>query len=97
MPMGSRNVAAGHFLVLDRDDAVRVQAADVTAGNAGEDGADLDPGHQLRFFHGALDGLHGRVDVDHDTLLQPARGVGTEPDHFQAAVGVQLADQRDHL
>ena len=51
-----------------------VEAADVPAADAGEDGVDLAAGGDLRLLQGLLDGLHRRVDVDDDALAQP---VGT--------------------
>ena len=48
-----------HLTITNRHNAVRVQAADVTAGYAHVHRVDLAARHQLRLFHGALDGLHG--------------------------------------
>ena len=49
---------------------VRVEAADVAAGDAGERRGDLAVGHQLGFLERALDRRHGGLDVDHHALLQ---------------------------
>ena len=89
------DVAGRDFLVADRDDAVRVQAAHVTARNAGEHRVNLAAGHQLGFLDRALDRLHGRVDVDDDALLEPARRMRPDADHFDRAVGAELADDRN--
>ena len=78
------DIAVAHFLVADRDDAVRVQAAHVAAGDAGEHGVDLAAGHQLGFFHRALDRLHGRLDVDDHAFFQAARRMRAHAQHFDA-------------
>ena len=91
------DVAGCDFLVADRDDAVRVQAAHVAAGDAGVHRVDLAAGHQLGFFDRALDRLHGRVDVDDHALLQAARRMRADADDFDRAVGDDLADDRDDL
>ncbi len=78
------DVAAGHFLVADGDDAVRVEAAHVAAGDAGVHRVNLAARHQLGFFDRALDRLHRRLDVDHHALLEAARGVRADADHFDA-------------
>ena len=60
------DIAVRHLAILDRDDAVRVQARHMAAGNTGVDRIDLDTGHQFGLFDRTLDRLHGRFDVDHD-------------------------------
>lgn len=67
----ARHVGRRDLLVLDRHHAARVEAADVAAGDAREDLADLAVGHQLRFFERFLDRLDGRLDVDDHAFLQP--------------------------
>ncbi|MNL13574.1 hypothetical protein D3C87_1344830 [compost metagenome] len=85
------------LLVLDGHHPARVEAADMAAGNAGEDLGDLAVGHQLGLLQRALDRLHGGLDIDHDPLLQTL-GLGlAHPDHFVAAVGAQFRDHRRHL
>ena len=74
------DVVFTHFPIFDRNDAVRVEAADVTAGDAGEDRSDLTIGHQLGFLDGVLDRAHGGVDVHHHALAQAARRVGSDAD-----------------
>ena len=64
------------------------------AGDAGEHRADLAAGHELGLFDGALDRLHGRLDVDHHAFLQAARGLHAHADHFDRVVGMHLAHQR---
>ena len=91
------DVAVAHFLVADRDHAVRVQAAHVAAGDAGIHRMDLAARHQLGFFDRALDRLHGRLDIDHHAFLQAARRVRAQAQHFDRAVGRDLAHQRDDL
>ncbi len=89
------DVALRDFLVADRDDAVRIQAAHVAAGDAGEHGMNLATGHQLGFLDRALDRLHRRVDVDDDAALQPARRVRAHAHHVDRAVHGELADDGD--
>ncbi|MCY1442420.1 hypothetical protein D9M71_587860 [compost metagenome] len=90
-------VSRTDFTVADRDDAVGVQAADVIAGDANERRVDPAAGHQLGFFHRTLDRLHGRFDIHHHALLQPARRMGADTDDFQGTVGRDFAYQRHHL
>src|SRR5690606_27094606 len=89
------DVFRSHFLVANRDDAVRVEAAHVAAGNARVGGMNLATRHQLRFFDGALYRLHGRFDVDDDPSLQSPRGMRAEADDFDASVARHLTDDRD--
>src|SRR5204862_285611 len=74
----------------------RGEAADVTAGDARIDGADLGPGHQLRFLHRLVDGGDRRLDVDHHAFAQPAGGVRADADHVDPA-GIDLADDAADL
>src|SRR5439155_1848057 len=89
-------IALLHFLVLHRHHSLRVEAADVTAGDARIDGADLGPGHQLRLLHRLVDGGDRRLDVDHHAFAQPAGGVRADPDHVDP-VGTDLADDAADL
>src|SRR5690606_9734174 len=87
-----------HYLALaDGDDAMGVHAADMVAGDAGEHRVDLAACHQLRLFDGALDGLHGGLDIHHDALLHAAGRMRADADDFQLTVCADLADQSDHL
>ena len=90
------DVALPHFLVLDRDDALRVEAPDVAARDAGVDGADLHPGHQLGLLDGPSDRGHRRLDVDDHTLAQAARRMGADADDVDA-VGSDLAHDAANL
>ncbi len=90
--IGMRDLA-----VLDRDDAVRVEAADVSAGDAGIDGLDLAASHQLRLLDRALDRLHGGFDVDHHALLQAPRRMRAQAHHLDRAVRQHFADDGDDL
>ena len=93
----ARHVGRGDFLVLDRDHAARIERADMAAGDAGIDVADLAVGHQLGFFERALDRFDGGLDVDDDALLQALRLVLTESDDLVASVGHHLGHHRHHL
>ena len=84
-----------HFLVLDRHHAVRVEALDVAAGDAGIDLADLAVGHQFGFFQRALDGVDGGLDVHHHAFLQAARRVLADADDLQPAVGQDFRHHGD--
>ena len=81
---------------LDRHHAVAVEAADVAAARAHHDAVDLAVGHQLGLADGALDRLHGGVDVDHDAALQALRRRGAEADHVRAVV-LHRGDQHRRL
>ena len=63
------DVRLKHLSVSDRDDAMRSHAADMTASNASIDRLNLASCHQLCFFDRALDRLHGRFNINHDTLF----------------------------
>ena len=66
------DVGLRDFLLLDRDHAARIQAANVTAGDTRIDLTDPAIGHQFRFLDHALDRRHRCLDVDDDALLQAA-------------------------
>ena len=91
------DVAVGDLAVADRDDPVRIEAADMAAGDPGIDRSDLAAGHELGLFDGPLYGLHRGLDVDHDALSEAARRIGADPDHLDRAIAGGLPDDRDHL
>ncbi len=91
------DIALHHLLVLDGDDAVRIEAAHVAAGDAGIHRVNLAARHQFGFFHRALDGLHGGFDVDHHAFLQAARRMAADADDLELAVGFDFADDGDDL
>jgi hypothetical protein len=64
------HVALAHLPVLDRDDAVGVEAANVAAGDPGEDRGDLAVGHQLGFLDRVFDRRDRGVDVHDHALAQ---------------------------
>jgi hypothetical protein len=90
-------VGIGHFAARHRHDTGRVAALGVAAGNGGVDRADLAAGHQLGFFHRALDRLHGGFDVHHHAALHASRFMRTDADHFDFLAGRILAHQRGDL
>ncbi len=91
------DVAGRHFLVADRDDAVRVETAHVAARDPGEHRVDLAARHQLGLLDRALDRLHRRVDVDDHALLEAAGRVRTHAHDIDRAVRRELAHDRDDL
>src|SRR5207245_7808680 len=84
------DVDRGHLLVLDRYHPRGVEALDVAPGDAGENALDLAVGHQFRFLEGALDGVHGRLDVYDRSLVQTLGFVTATPDDVHASVGATL-------
>lgn len=86
-----------HFLVADRHHAMRIQTAYMAAGDARVDRVDLATGHQFRLFDGTLYRLYGRLDVDDDPALEPARRLRADTDDLDAVIGRDLADQRHHF
>ena len=90
-----RDVALPHFLVLHRHHALRIEAADVSAGDARVHRLDLAARHQLRFLDGAPDRGDGRLDVDHHAFAQPARRMRPDPDDVDAFGGDFAHDAAD--
>ena len=91
------HVLRGDFAAaLDGDDAVAVHTLDVTASDTRVNIGDLAPGHELGFFHGLADGLHGLVDVHHHALAQAFRGTRTYADDIDPGVG-RFADNSAYL
>ena len=89
------DVLLAHLAITNRHDAVGVEAADVAAGDACIDCANLAARHQLGFFDGTLNRLHGRLNVDDNALLQAARTLRSDSDHLQFAVIGHLSNHRD--
>ena len=90
-------VGVGHFAVADRDDAGRVSAVDMVAGDRGIHAAHFAAGHQFGLLDRALDRLHGGIDVDHHALAQPARFMRADADHLDRFARRVFADQRGDL
>jgi len=91
------DVTIAHFLVPNCDDPVRVQAAYMAAGNTGINRVNVATRHQFRFLDGALNRVHGRLDIDDNAFLESARRVRTDANHFDIALVADLADDRDDL
>jgi hypothetical protein len=89
------HVVLAHLAVLHRDDAVGVEALDVSPRDSRVDRGDLAVRHQLRFLYGALDGIDGGVDVDDHALAQPPRGVRTDSDDVRALLPALRHDRAD--
>ena len=53
--------------------------------------------HQLGFFNCSLNGLNGRVNIYHDTLLQSAGLMGAYADDLELALSVHVRDDRRNL
>ena len=85
------------FLVLDRVHAVRVEALDVAARDAGVDLAYLAVGHQLGFFQRALDRVHRGFDIHHYAAAQATRGTRAHADNVESAFGRGLGDDADNF
>ena len=90
-------IRRAHFAIANGHNAVAVEAADMVAGHADKGRVNAATGHQLGFFHSALDRLHGGFDIDHHALLQTARRMGADADDFQLTVRIHFTDQRHHL
>ena len=70
----SRYIGLRDFLVLHRHHATGIDAANMAAGDAGVNPGDLAVSHQLGFLERLLNALHGGVNIDHDTALEPVAG-----------------------
>jgi len=90
-------VRLGHLAVLDGGDPVGTQAADMAAGDTGMNGMDLAAGHQLRLFHGPLDGLDSRFNIDYDPAFEAPGGMHPHPHDLHQAVLPLLADEAGNL
>src|SRR3989338_1020470 len=86
------DVGGRNLLLLDLHHAARIDAADVAAGDAGMDLVDLSIGHQLGFLQCTLDRAYRGLDIDHHAFLHAVGFVHAHADHFQHAVGPDLAD-----
>ena len=91
------DVVRGDLAVSNRDDAVGVEAADVTAGDAGVHRVDGAVTDQLGLFDRPLDGLHGGFDVHHDAFLEAVGTVGADADDLEATVRLHFAHYGCHL
>ncbi len=88
------DITVRHLLVPDRNHTVRVEAADVAAGDTRKHRVDLAARHQLGLLDRPLYGLDRRLDVDDHAFLQPARGLRADAQHLDRAVQTDLAHQR---
>ncbi len=85
------------FLVLDGEHAMRVEALDVAARNAGVHLAYLAVRHQFGLFQRALDCVDRGLDIDYHAPPQTARRVRTHADDVQRAFGSYFGDDADNL
>src|SRR6185312_14326659 len=72
-----------------------VEPFDVRTGQGEMHQVDLDARHQLGFLDRLLDRIHRRLEIDHDTTLDPARLRDADADHVEAAVLQAFADDAD--
>ena len=91
------DIARADLFVLDRHNAVGVEARDVRAGDAGEHRVNLAAGHELGLLDRALDRLHRGLDIHHHALLHAARRVVPDADDLDLARGANLGHDREHL
>ena len=63
------NITAANLAIPNSDDAMRVQAADVTARNARVYRLNFTTCHQFCFFDRSLNRVHCRFDIDNDAAL----------------------------
>ena len=89
---GPRHVGGADLPVLDGGHALRLEPLDVVSGDPHIDRVDLHAGHELRFLHRFLDGLHGAVDVHHHALFQAVGRADADPDDVHLAVVLRFAD-----
>ena len=80
-------------LIVDGDDALAADTADMITGNTNVYGVHLYAGRKLCLFHGFLDGVDGLVDVNHHTTVEPvARGFS----HAENMDFILLVDRCNH-
>jgi len=91
------DIARTHLAVADGNDAVRIQASYVAAGNARIYRVDVATCHQLGFFDGALYRVNRRLDIDDHSLFQAARRMRADSDDLDFAAVPDLAHDRDDL
>ena len=91
------DIVGTDLLIPDCHDAMRIQAADMAAGDSGIHGVNIATGHQLGRLDRPLDRMHGGFDVDDDTLLEAPRGMRADANDLDAAVIAHLADDGDDL
>ena len=91
------DIGGGDFLVFHGDHAAGVEAADMAAGDAGVDVADLAICHQLGFFKRSLDGIHSGLDIDDHALAHAARFVLAQAKHFESPFGQDFSHHSHHL
>ena len=92
LDVGARHLAAG-----DGRDAVGRLRADVAAGDAGVDGADLDAGHRLRRLDGVLDrARRSSRCCETMPLRSPRQGTVADAEDRDPVLG-DLADDGAHL
>ncbi len=91
------DIATAHFLVPDRDDAMRVEAAYMAAGYACVNGVNVAARHQLGFLDRALDRVNRRLDVDDHAFLESTRRMRPNSDDLDIAVFAKVTHDRDNL
>ena len=90
-------VGLADLLVAHRDDALRIEGLDVTAGNSGIHRLHAAARHQLGLLDRTPDRLRRRLDIHHHATRQAARGVRAQTHDLQRTIGADLADDRHDL
>ena len=91
------DVGLGDFALANGHHAVRIDTLDVAAGNPGKHFMNGAIRHQLGFFHRALNGLDGGLDIDHHALFQATRRSLPHADDIQRTVFEHLGHDGDNL
>ncbi|CCH48839.1 protein of unknown function [Pseudodesulfovibrio piezophilus C1TLV30] len=74
------------FTAFDRDDAMRIEALNVTPGDTGVDGADIASCHQLGVFEGFLDALDCLLDIHDNAASQSGGGGSADADDVDTVI-----------
>ncbi len=91
------DIACGHFVMTNRHDSYRIEAANMRTGDADVCRAYPAVGHQLSGFDRTADRLHRALDVDHHTFFQALGRMPAHANNLDAAIDLQFADQRGDL